>query len=246
MEQVKQTLYAKDVKALSETTKYSKVWDSCKVGLVKCITKQKFTENQQLRSKLLETKNMKLEEATFNKFWGTGIPVFGKEFKRGNYPGKNTMGKILEEIREELRPKEQCGEQVVVSPTPPTPRKEATPSVAASNKPIEIEEQVSGDQGIGVTVTTSNEIKEDATSDSNEMKEDALSTTSLYIAGMSESVLRCMLLGLKNANTGLEAQQQILTRLEELSNDASKATTPKDASKVIAPKATAEQNGNSK
>lgn len=43
----------------------------------------------------------KLEEATYDRFWGTGIPVYSHDLKKAKHTGKNIMGAILEEIREE-------------------------------------------------------------------------------------------------------------------------------------------------
>lgn len=219
--QIKQTLHAKDAKLLSESIPHSKVWDSCKVGLVKCITKQKFTEDVKLRARLLETNEMKLEEATFDKFWGTGIPVFARELKSGRYSGKNTMGKILEEIREELRPREYTAATPTPTPTP-TPKlmtaTAATPAVEDSTHEVKDDQSNNLTDGLYEPRVNKNVQRDDA-SNITTTKEDAQSSTSLYIAGMSESVLRCMLLGLKNANTGLEAQQQIITRLNELTGN---------------------------
>lgn len=210
---IKQTLYAKDVKLLSEKIPYSKVWDSCKVGLVKCITKQKFTENSNLKKKLLETNNMRLEEATFDKFWGTGIPVFASEFKQGNYQGKNLMGKILEEIRNECRPRNQS--------VPPSPAQ--SPEVKAGSSPETVKDTNDlSDKNLNAENPNNN------TPPDMVMKDDVSSSTSLYIAGMNESVLRCMLMGLKNANTGLDAQKQIIMRLGEISASATGVSTQQE------------------
>lgn len=59
--QIKQNMKASDAKMLGDTI-HHKEWDKCKVGLVKCIVKQKFDENEELKSKLLNTVGFKLED----------------------------------------------------------------------------------------------------------------------------------------------------------------------------------------
>lgn len=61
-------------------------------------------ENNVLKIRLINTRGFKLEEATHDKYWGTGVPVYSREFRNPKYPGKNIMGHMLEEIREEFSP----------------------------------------------------------------------------------------------------------------------------------------------
>lgn len=68
------------------------------MSLVKCIVKQKYVENNELKIRLINTAGFKLEEASVDRYWGTGIPVYSRKFRKARYPGKNIMGSILEEI----------------------------------------------------------------------------------------------------------------------------------------------------
>lgn len=69
-------------------------WDESKVGVMRAVVRAKFTQNDVLCAKLLATEGVELIEGnTWNdKFWGVCDGV-----------GKNWLGKILMEIREELK-----------------------------------------------------------------------------------------------------------------------------------------------
>lgn len=65
----------------------------------------KFQQNEHLKRKLLETKLMPLVEANpRDKFWGAGIAIHDEvKLAQGTYPGRNSLGKLLMQVREELR-----------------------------------------------------------------------------------------------------------------------------------------------
>jgi ribA/ribD-fused uncharacterized protein len=69
-------------------------WDARKERVMREITQAKFTQNPGLAAKLLDTGDRELEELNWwgDKFWGT---VQGE--------GRNMLGKILMEVRAELR-----------------------------------------------------------------------------------------------------------------------------------------------
>lgn len=187
---IKQQLNPADAKALGETLKFNKKWDQAKIGLVRCIVKQKFVENNNLKLKLLNTTGYTLEEASFDRYWGTGVPVYSRDFVKGVHTGKNIMGRLLEEIRDDFIPKH---------------RRRESPGVI---------EKCTGNNTEGRKEEEGVLRQEQA---DNNSKDGNLSTTSKYIAGMSEQVLKSMLLGLRNTNTGPEVQEQIITRLGEIS-----------------------------
>ena len=63
----------------------------------------KFTSSPECRDFLLNTENLTLAEASPNdKFWGIGVSLSDKKIAKGNWPGKNVLGKLLMEVREEL------------------------------------------------------------------------------------------------------------------------------------------------
>ena len=70
-------------------------WDGIRVAFMKAIVLEKFKQNPDLLEKLLDTGDAVLEEGNYwqDKFWG----VF-------NGQGDNNLGKVLMEVREELKP----------------------------------------------------------------------------------------------------------------------------------------------
>lgn len=82
-----------DAKRLGKQVKMRESWEQIKLGVMKDLVLQKFTKHKELREKLLATGDAHIEETnTWNDtFWGV---CKGK--------GKNWLGKILMEVRDEL------------------------------------------------------------------------------------------------------------------------------------------------
>jgi ribA/ribD-fused uncharacterized protein len=69
-------------------------WESVKVGIMRDVVRAKFTQHDDIRQILLSTGDAKIVEHTENdSYWGDG----------GDGSGKNMLGSILTEIRDELR-----------------------------------------------------------------------------------------------------------------------------------------------
>jgi hypothetical protein len=86
--------------ANSRTGKYKEFikinWENIKDQVMKDALRAKFTQNADLKKKLIETGNVKLVEASpTDSYWG-----HGKDKK-----GLNKLGKLLEEIRDEIKQK---------------------------------------------------------------------------------------------------------------------------------------------
>jgi ribA/ribD-fused uncharacterized protein len=78
-----------------------KDWEEIKDDIMYEICKAKFSQNEDLRDKLLATGNEYLEEGTtgwHDNYWGNCSCEKCKNIK-----GKNILGKILMRVREELR-----------------------------------------------------------------------------------------------------------------------------------------------
>ena len=72
-----------------------KDWESIKDQVMRTAVLAKFTQHDDVRALLLSTGNAKLVEHTTNdSYWGDG----------GDGSGKNMLGRILMEVREQLRP----------------------------------------------------------------------------------------------------------------------------------------------
>jgi ribA/ribD-fused uncharacterized protein len=69
-------------------------WESVKVGIMRDIVRAKFTQHDDIRQILLSTGHAKIVEHTeIDSHWGDG----------GDGSGKNMLGRILMEVREELK-----------------------------------------------------------------------------------------------------------------------------------------------
>lgn len=71
-----------------------KDWEAVKDDVMRVAVRAKFAQHEDIREILLQTGNAKLVEHTTNdSYWGDG----------GDGSGKNMLGRILMEVREELR-----------------------------------------------------------------------------------------------------------------------------------------------
>ena len=77
-------------------------WNKRKEGIMKDILKVKF-RNTTLAKLLKDTGAKHLAEARKDDSWATGIPLYNKSaFDKKKWSGKNLLGKILMEVRDEL------------------------------------------------------------------------------------------------------------------------------------------------
>ena len=85
-----------EAKKLGRRVSLRKDWENIKIELMKGIVYAKFEQNEDLKGKLLATGDKYLEEGNTwgDRTWGTV-----------NGSGANLLGKILMEVREELRKK---------------------------------------------------------------------------------------------------------------------------------------------
>ncbi len=84
-----------------------KKWGEVSEQIVYTANFAKFTQNKDLLAKLLETKNTELVEVSpTDTIWGIGLPRNNpKILDKTKWRGKNKLGMILTELREELRNK---------------------------------------------------------------------------------------------------------------------------------------------
>lgn len=69
-------------------------WESVKVSVMRDAVRAKFTQHDDIRATLLSTRDARIVEHTENDaYWGDG----------GDGSGKNMLGRILMEVRDELR-----------------------------------------------------------------------------------------------------------------------------------------------
>lgn len=86
-----------DVKRLGRKLELRPDWEQVKVQIMYEIVKAKFTQNPDLKQKLLDTGDAILEEGNTwgDKVWGISPPGSGN--------GRNELGKILMRLRDEFR-----------------------------------------------------------------------------------------------------------------------------------------------
>lgn len=95
-ESIRKTMSAHDSKIVSHAhkDKYRKDWDDVKVGVMKEILREKVQQHPYIKKKLLDSNGRELiEDSPDDNFWGWG------EHK----DGKNMLGKLWMEIREEIK-----------------------------------------------------------------------------------------------------------------------------------------------
>jgi ribA/ribD-fused uncharacterized protein len=95
----------KSVKKLGRKVKNfdEKIWDKYKKQIVKTSVQSKFTYNPLLLKKLLSTQNDYIaEDSPYDKIWGIGTRSKIQKENR-SWPGKNLLGVILMELREEFK-----------------------------------------------------------------------------------------------------------------------------------------------
>ena len=81
-----------------------KVWDEKCMTIVENGCYLKFTQNKDLKKKLLETGNKKLVEASpYDKKWGVGLnKINAIKIEEDKWPGENRLGICLMNIRDKL------------------------------------------------------------------------------------------------------------------------------------------------
>lgn len=78
-------------------------WEEKKADVMKCVLLSKFGQNLDLKAKLMATGTTPLYECTQSKYWGTGWLIDAPGWlKSSNFPGKNVLGKLLMEIRDNV------------------------------------------------------------------------------------------------------------------------------------------------
>lgn len=108
LSEIMQSKYQKEIKALGRKVHNfdSKIWDENKEKIVYEGNFAKFSQNPNLRQKLLDTKDAILAEASpFDKIWGIGLSERDGViiYNPNNWQGENLLGFILMKVRKELK-----------------------------------------------------------------------------------------------------------------------------------------------
>ena len=93
----------KKIKRIGDSIVENEAWWARKPTDLKAINLCKYQQHEDLKKRLLDTGNKPLWEATGDKYWGIGVFLLSQEAKTGWWRGENRFGKILVEIRREIR-----------------------------------------------------------------------------------------------------------------------------------------------
>lgn len=98
------TKKASEAKSLGNSNTTTTVeWDNDRFDVMRHILKEKFAQNYDLAGMLVSTGQDLLIEATMDGFWGAKASITSKSICDGSWMGANFLGKILGEIRDDLR-----------------------------------------------------------------------------------------------------------------------------------------------
>lgn len=139
------TKKASEAKGLgSSNTKTTPEWEADRFDVMRHIVTQKFAQNYELAGKLVSTGQELLIEATMDGFLGAKASITSKSIRDGSWMGANFLGKILGEVRDELRRDLMYSDflnapyQVTLDYTPPT---EAAASAEPPTSPQRMDNQ---------------------------------------------------------------------------------------------------------
>lgn len=116
----------------------SKKWDMVKVDRMKKIAMAKFSQNVRLRNELLKTAPVPLIEGTLDNFWGCGLSFTARNLVGGNWNGKNQMGTILVDCRNEIQHALNYNKQCQVPLGQPADPQIANQSLQAPSEPAQL------------------------------------------------------------------------------------------------------------
>lgn len=94
---------AKEVKKISKGISVKPEWDMYKEEVMARVIEAKFTQNELLARKLVETGDKRLIEATMDKYWAAFATPTSNSIANGTWKGANRLGILLTELRNELR-----------------------------------------------------------------------------------------------------------------------------------------------
>lgn len=90
-------------KHIADTTGNTPEWRAVRDAAMERVVAAKFDQNPLLAHQLLETGDLKLNEATHNDHFGIGVTILGREIKDKSYRGSNKLGLMLMAKRASLR-----------------------------------------------------------------------------------------------------------------------------------------------
>lgn len=139
--QILKAKLAKEVKKISKGISIKPDWDMYKEEVMTRVIEAKFTQNELLARKLVETGSKRLVEATMDKYWAAFATPTSKSIANGTWKGANRLGILLMELRNKLRreyPDAIPVDQQTIDPEKksPAPGPSHDSSSQSSSKPV--------------------------------------------------------------------------------------------------------------
>ena len=103
MDKIHKAKTPKEAKDIGKEVKTTSLWHRLKDDRMKEILDAKFSQNQELRKKLMATWGLYLIEGSTDAYWGAGTRLYSKELLNGNWNGLNKLGEMLVELRNDMR-----------------------------------------------------------------------------------------------------------------------------------------------
>ena len=103
---IRYTVNPPDIKARGSSVKVidHDKWDNIQAGVIVNLVRAKFTQNDNLKKMLMDSKYKQLGETGRDPFFSIGIPLTRKDvLDRSKWTGANQLGLALQTVRDELR-----------------------------------------------------------------------------------------------------------------------------------------------
>ena len=100
---IRYTVNPREIKALGSSVKVidHNQWDNMKAGLMVNLVRAKFTQNENLKKMLMDTKE---KQTGRDPFFSIGLPLTRKDvLDTSKWTGANHLGLALQTVRDELR-----------------------------------------------------------------------------------------------------------------------------------------------
>ena len=122
------------------------LWNRIKIDRMRDILNAKYRQNDYLGKYLCSIRGKEFIEANpVDSFWGAGVSLFSTEIRSGKWSGRNELGKLLAEIRDDLLREMKVTEMGMTSnkkvPPPPKPSAPAGTSTPTRRRKMTDKEQ---------------------------------------------------------------------------------------------------------
>ena len=103
MERIYKAKTPKDAKDIAYEIVTTPLWERLKDDRMREVLDAKFSQNKEVRSRLMSTWGLYLIEGSSDRYWGAGKRLYSKDLMDGNWNGQNKLGEMLVELRNDLR-----------------------------------------------------------------------------------------------------------------------------------------------